>query len=228
MPQTVSLAGLRLAIRDRTDTDDDFLSNAKLDPIINTAIGKVHRFILRHNEDWFFNHTPATITVVSNRSVYDLPPDVMLIRGVDVQEGDGDWTNVQAYMHGQRNLLQQVGADRLWTRYRYMGGKIRLMPEPSWSGTMRVWYVTRPPKLALAEDTILADGTFDECVICEACVIVQGMQDLDASLFVALLKDARQDLKQIVQRQDLAEPDRVRDVYAERTSEGYNPSYWRP
>jgi hypothetical protein len=228
MPQTVALSDFRTAIRDQTDTDDDFLGNAKLDIIINRAIGRTHRFILRHNEDWFLKHTPATVNVVSGDDVYDLPPDVLLIRGVDVKEQDGDWTNMHPFNWGERNLLQQVGADRLWTRYKFIGGKIRLMPVPSWSGELRVYYVTVPPKLVKASDKLNAFGSYEEAIIHEACVIVTSMQDLDPSQFIALLKDSRQDLKQLVQRQDLGEPDRVRDAYAERSSEGYNPSYWRP
>lgn len=82
MPLTVTLADLRSAVRERSDTVNSArLTNAKLDRAINSSIRRLHNKVCALGEDEYTQ--PCTIITTAGQEWSLLPDDMLALRDVE-------------------------------------------------------------------------------------------------------------------------------------------------
>lgn len=208
---TRTLAQIRSECRNRGEVDSDFVTDTELDRAINVAYRDYYSYLVGLNSDYFLSS--ETLSVVSGTEVYSLASDSWKVVGVDVLEGS-DWYNLGPYNFGERNKYQ-TGASKRDTRYRLLNGSLYLSPSPTWSGSVKVWYIPSPAALALDGDT----ATFpipgsEDFVVLHVLIQYAGKAEEDASLFASQMNALKQNMAS-AQTIDHGEPDTVRDTWAE-------------
>lgn len=224
-----SLDALRTEIRDRGEYRASFVSDSELQTLIESSLAELYDLIVDSNPDWFMKTTPQTVSVVNGTQSYALAADVYKVLGVDVLDTDGDWVTMQQFNWGERNQFQDSGAERRWARYRIMGKNIFIAPPPTWSGSVRIWYVPTHETFASGADTV-EDGypkNWEEYVVTDVLIKLADKEEKDATLLVAQKAALRERMTRLSSTRDDGEPSTVRDTYAEFGDALY-PSYYAP
>lgn len=212
---TITLSALRTRFYDRGEVDSDFVDTTEANAMINLARQDYHAFLTSLSPDLVQSTQAESISVVANQSTYTLTEEAWKINGVDVQDGS-NWYALDRVSWRHRNALQNSGADRRSTRYRAIGGKITLVPTPSWSGTCRVWYVAAPASLSADGDTVSIPIPGSEDYIILHCLIQYAAKtEDDPQLFAAQLNMVKDQIKNLCDP-DQENPDYVVDEWGSR------------
>lgn len=212
--RTRTLAQLRTEIRNRGEIDSDFVPDSELNRMINAAYADYYGYLVDCNRDLFLSS--GTISVSSGTQTYALPTDCWKIVGVEVLEGS-DYYTLTAFNFSERNRCKD-GSDKLATRYRAMADNLWLEPKPQWSGTIKIWYIPEPTELSADGDTVRSYAGWEECVVLHALIQYKVKAEEDPRDLRAALDAEKMKVCRLVERNE-ADPDQVRDVYAES---GYN------
>jgi len=156
----------------------------------------------------------ANISVVSGTDSYTLAADHYRLVGVDVYDGAA-WHLMKRFNLHERNQLQDSEASDVNTSYRVVGGALKLRPTPTWSGTVRVWYIPAPPQLSLDTDTWDGISGWEQYVVIDCCLKLGRKQKEDVTELVAEKTALAGRIRGLSADMDDNEPDRVRDVYLE-------------
>lgn len=216
MARTRTVADLISEIRSRGEVRSSYAADAEVLFYLNTGVAKLYRLIVGVNKDLYLSS--HNLTVVSGTDAYALAADYWRTVGVEVQDGSY-WYPLKRFLYAERLQYQQT-SNRRTTRYRVMGGNVRLSPTPAWAGTVRHWYIPAPPTLA-------AGGSWDgfagweEFAIVDAVVGLKLKQEEDASGEMTQLQALTAEIKASSRERDDAEPDRVRDVENEVVDRDY-------
>jgi hypothetical protein len=224
MARTRTLLQLRTEVRNRGDFQSVRHTDAELTRSINESIAELYDLLVSSNKDYYLDS--KDYSVVAGTDTYALPTDFYKVVGVDVQDSSR-WRLMRRFNWSERNQLQESAATKWNTRYRVMGSNLRLRPSPSWTGTIRFWYIPAPAELVNDGDTFDGIAGWEEYVITD-CVIKGRVKDEDDVRDLLIAKEKLEKrIKHESHERDDGEPDRVRDVTAEDDYPHY-PSYHRP
>jgi hypothetical protein len=148
MARTVTIATLLADVRALYEIRSISLDDALLCRWINQSIAYLFDIIVSVAPDYFLSSD--TIAVVSGTDTYSLPTQIADFyrgHGADVLLESGTYWPLRQYSHEERLLFARTTVSRGDQLYRYMGSNLVLSPVPSWSGTIRVWYVPTAPVL---------------------------------------------------------------------------------
>ncbi len=216
-------------IRDRGEVPTNYVSNAELYGWINGSIAELYDLLVSVNKDMYVSQN--SINTVSGNSNYDLPSDFYRIVGIDIQETDGDYYPMRRYNFSERNMYQDGGQGKRWTRYRVYNSQMWLSPPPNYVAAVRRWYIPAAPAYATDGTNAATNfdffGGWDEYVITDCLIKFAGKEESDATLFAAQKGALIKRIKSMAADLDDGEPDRIRDVQLE-TAGDYWPSYFRP
>lgn len=167
-----TLVSLRTRVQGDLDLEDEtFITDADINTWINEAIKKAEIIIHNLYEDYFLSET--TITISAGTKLYSYPTDIYgnKIRKIIFQDSAG---NTSHEVKRARNLadasdrdIYDTGSSPIleWTPYNDSDGrKIRIFPEGSRAGTLRVWYIRNAAQLAADTDSCDIDE-FERYVI---------------------------------------------------------------
>jgi hypothetical protein len=228
MARTRTLLQLRTEVRDRGDLSSDRHTDAQVTRYINQSIAELYDIILEVTDDYWLESDDVTVSSgTATYALSGLTYDFYLLKGIDVQDGS-TWRPLRRFNFSERNQNQTGSAEKWSTRYRIMGSNIRLRPTPQWSGTIRVWYIPVPTELSADGDTFDGVSGWEEYVIVDSIIKARVRDEEDVS-------DQMLQKSYLVERirkaaaagRDSSEPNRVRDVAAERTGHNW-PSYHNP
>jgi hypothetical protein len=91
------------------------------------------------------------------------------------------------------------------------------MPAPGAAGTARVYYIPAPATLTTGGSVTSFNGVagWEEYIIVDCLIKAAFKQELDPALLIKQKSDMIDRIKLSLSRMDGAEPDTIRDVYAE-------------
>ncbi len=225
MALTRTLAQLRTEIRDRGEIRSVYVDDTELTRAINVAYSDFYCFLVDTNPDWYLSS--GTITVVSGTDEYDLntmASDFWKVVGVDVREG-GRWYKMEPFNFGSRNEYQNSGLNARNARYRIMGSNLRVSPNPSWGGSIRVWYVPAPTLLSADGDTVDGVAGWEEYIVLHTLIQYAAKEESDPSVFAAQLAAIKDQVRALAMNRDDGEADRVRDIWTESFYNTYRYGY---
>lgn len=214
MAQTVLTSALIARIRKLADVQSGPWPDSSILVELQAAYNAYYRAIIARDRDAFLSS--GNISVVSGTNTYNMPSDFWILRGVEVLDGS-NYYSLARFLFSERNLNQASGNVKAATRYRVTSQTLILAPTPSWSGTVRVWYIQAPSTLTLPSVRDASIETFagwDEMITLWAVRSIKQQQEEDISQIDKRIDEVRASILEITS-QDSAEPDRVRDVDAE-------------
>lgn len=213
MARNRTLAELQQEVYELADVDRAYIDEPQMTRYINASLAELYDLVVASNKDHYAES--ANISVSSGTDSYALAADHYRLVGVDVYVS-GYWHLMNRFNLHERNQLQDSGtAEETSTRYRVVGGALKLRPTPTWTGTVRYWYIPAPPQLSL--DTDMWDGIagWEQYVIVDCCIKCGIKQKEDVAELMAQKAALAGRIKMLCSDMDDNEPDRVRDVYLE-------------
>ncbi|GAG02157.1 unnamed protein product [marine sediment metagenome] len=239
MASEVTLTTLRASVLDRADmTGGTFIVAAQLDEYINEEAAKLYYLLANLFEDLFY--ATEDITLVAGTESYDLPQTagstVKLHKSLKVYYLEGGKRRtlrrfVMDDLDKEEYLYGPALATGIHMRYRIMGNKIFFTPTPA-AGTVEMWYIPEFVKLVNAGDKLsgsfqvvagweqyLIYGAAAQCLLKEESLEqAQGYQAKQAKL--------EADYRIEASERDVAEPQRITDVYGYGSGVTYGFGGW--
>jgi hypothetical protein len=212
MARNRTLAELQQEVYELADVDLAYIDEPQMTRMINASLAELYDLVVASNKDHYAES--ANISVVSGTDSYTLAADHYRLVGVDVYDG-GAWHLMKRFNLHERNQLQDSEASDVNTSYRVVGGALKLRPTPTWSGTVRVWYIPAPPQLSLDTDTWDGISGWEQYVVIDCCLKLGRKQKEDVTELVAEKTALAGRIRGLSADMDDNEPDRVRDVYLE-------------
>lgn len=212
MANTVSLATIRTAIRERGEISDVYVTDTVMDSWINSAIKDLYDHILTVNQDYFVS-VSNNISISSGTDSYSLPSDFAhLLRTEVLYQGDNDWRPLERFMLSERSNYTYFDGTKLNWRYRVMGDLLYISPVPTESGTVRLWYVPVPPTLSDDADTEDFIFGWDEYVILDCLIRHAQKEESDHMPFAAKQAACLERILSRAKQRDYGETNSIRDM----------------
>lgn len=209
MAKTITLANLRTEVRRRADMEGSgFVTDSELTSYINNSATELRDILIQKFQDYYI--TSDDISIVSGTDTYNLAADFYKALGVDMVINSRQSVTMRPFMFRERN--RYVYNPPRGYRYRILGDQVRVIPEPTSSFTMRIWYVPTFTNLSADGDTLDGVHGWEEYVIIDAAIKCLRKEESDTS---ALLQDKMFITKRIEEaadNRDVGEPQRVVDV----------------
>jgi hypothetical protein len=220
----VSRLELRTRAKRRADMESSsFVSDEEWNDYLNEGISQLHGIVTLKNDDFIVKDT--TISLSNGVDAYRLPDDFLRERGVDLVEGSNTYT-LDPFMFRERNRLQYYagGITRSDVVYMYqiIGDFIRFIPDPTGTGTIKLWYIPQAQILDRDKDKLdvaYANG-WDRYVIIYAAIEALRKEESDVTMLEAKLNDAGKRIMDSAVR-SAGDPKRVVDVRYKRET------FWR-
>ena len=207
--ETKTLSQLRTSVKIRaglnsTGTSVDLTSEV-LNEIINDAVYEGWDLI---TGKWLDYYTKAsTSPMILGEDSYQVPSDFYKLRTLWIQDGDrylrmnpADLDAAHAYTG------QAVGALGTY-RYRIMGRDLVIMPVPSTTNTLKLYYIPIQPELVNDSDSITLDVPIElKLILAIAWRDVLDRQNLDPSPAIAKVTTYEARLRTAADGRDAGEP----------------------
>lgn len=189
-----TLSDLRTRLRDRlaAHTNDTFLTSARLDSAVNTALQKSTTA-----HDWPWLQTTETITTVIATDTYDVADDFLRTNSITVTS-----TGAVLEARSMKIIRQVVGSGSPADTYAIYGSKIYLRPIPSAIDTLtHDYYRVENTLLSDSDFSLVPDPFADGIVEYAAYLMFRATRELDKadealSAYRTWVKDSQDNLKQ--------------------------------
>jgi hypothetical protein len=201
----IAVSDLRPRAQARADKENDsHVSTAQWLAFINEAYLELWDLVVAAYGDHAI--TSADFTVAAGASTYTLPADFYKLRGLDLDPGTTNVTEVRRFAWGNRNQLDTLS-------YRIVGGLLRLEPAASAPGNYRIWYVPGATDLTGDASTISAYvEKWSEYIVVSAALKAKDKEESDVSVLMADRQRIEARIRHMAADRDHAGPDRVTDV----------------
>lgn len=207
----IALSDLRTRILERADMlNSQFISTAELNAIINGEGAELHDLVVSRFEDQFT--TSLNFSITSGNS-YPLTSTFYKLRGVDFDDGNGQFNAIRKYDWAARNRRVAGGFWRSRTlSYRLVGSNLLITPDDQALGNYRLWYI--PPYVDLVADGDLLDYPqyWHECVIAGGAAKCLAKEESDPSAQFQLKAAMQQRIMAMAANRDAGAPERVERV----------------
>ena len=173
---TMRTRAIRAADAEGTLNPADVTDQAYTDPIINSALGRLHDLLTETFEDYHLSISGVT-TVVSPATTFTLTSvsvsNLLKLRSMERQRVDGTYEDVPEISLSERNRQRTRG-------YFLASSTIYLYPGTEAPGTYRLWYA--PPFTPLANDSATYDtiNGWEELAVVDAAMQFKFDMDKDA------------------------------------------------
>lgn len=216
MAKTVTLEELIEDIRALYEVHEVRISPTVLARWVNKSLALLWDHVALSNPDHFTKSD--TISVVSGTDTYNMATetaDFYKGQGLDVLLDTGRYSPLRTFNWEEREMYANTTVTRADQLYRYMGNLLYLRPTPSWSGTVRVWYVPTATVLTSTNSVDLFNS-WDEFIVWDVALKCAISEEAPADAIRQTRNQLLADIKSFAPQRDLSHNDRVRDVYAER------------
>lgn len=213
---TVTLLSMRERVVRAADAEGTIdptnaADKAYLDPIINSALGRLHEAMTLAFEDYHLTVSNAFVVSTSPVSLQTGPSvtNLLKLRSLERLRTDGKYDDVPSISLADRNRAVELrfflaGADSLY-----------LYPAERLAGTYRLWYT---PAFALLTADSGASGTYEtvngweDMAICDAAMQVKDGLEKDYSLLAQQFSKREAQLEAIRGIRNSSGPKKVRHV----------------
>lgn len=198
-------------------TDDDIRDD------LNFSIAELYDLILAsYSAEYFVEEHP--ITTVSGTSEYDLPVGFYKLAGLDLESG-GNSYSVPKYNFADRNLQKnsaQFTSTEHPYRYRIYNNSLKLLPAPTGVYSLIMHYVPQFTELVLDDDVVnvsIVENWLEYAVV-DVAIKVGIKEETDVRALMQQKAALGQRIVAMKENRDFANPETVRDVYAEEDAFG--------
>ena len=221
-----TLTNLIARVRQRADQENSALcSDAEITTYIQEAQGELYDLLVGLNEDYYLTSQTVTVATGNTYALASLTTPLLKLRGVDLDNGGGQWITLRRYNFAERNQYQSQPLARVWNgpprMYRLVGTNLAIEPETAGPGVYRIWYVPMLTQLTSGSDTVdaLLDSTkWIKFLVIDAAIKCATKEESEST--VAALKAEKKALIDGIQSaasdRDSGEAERVTDVNAIR------------
>ena len=202
-----TLGALRTRVRERADMPNaGFVSVDALDAWINEGVQILHeKFIEAYGQD--YAESTDTFTTVAGTTDYDLPDDFFKLIGVDYYVNADRPATLKPYNTAHRNTHRNVLPTwNQFPRYKLAGVKLRLLPAPSGTYDVTVYYIPTAVILTNADDQVNFPNGWDRYVVLYAAIQALIKEETDVRELKAQLDQWDQQLIAMKQSRDAAFP----------------------
>lgn len=214
MPRTFTLAELIAQVRASGEFLDPYHPDDEVTTRINEGIAELRDLVIRDNPDYYV--TQATVDLVANQEAYALPSDFFRLRLVEGKGTDGRYRELAEFSFGDRGAYSLAGSsqDASALVYRVVGSYLRVLPVPTVavSAGLQLWYTPTATKLVNLSDTCDGVDGWQEYVVSYAAAQCARKEEQDSGPYEAGKAAVAGRIKALVQRRQVAQPARVRDV----------------
>lgn len=216
MASNVTLAQLKQRARERCDmVNSTFISDAELTSFINSSVKELYDRLLDAGE--FYYMSTATINIVANTAAYDLPTDFYKMLGVDlVVDAQGNGVTLKPFQFEQRNAYlftptwNVVGLSYL--RYMIQANKIKFVPVPNGSTTVKIYYAPAFTNLSANSDTFDGINGWEEYVVIETAIKMLIKEESDPQALMLQKQEITQRIDSMKHNRDYGSASRIADV----------------
>ena len=239
----LSLADIRLASQQMADrVNSNFVTLPEWTRFINLAADELYDLITSVFEDYGV-YRPVYFTTNGSDSTYPLPdgittfttasgetivpPPIYKLAGVDLglNNAPNGFVTVSKYNFIDRNrYVFPNTASTIYgvfgLQYRFIGNRIRFIPQPSSQQPIGIWYV--PRNVQLLRDTDIADGYngWLRYVIVRAAKYALDKEESDTSKLETEIVFLKQRIEEMAPNRDEGQPDTISDT---RSASGFGP-----
>jgi len=191
--------------------DVNFIEDSELLPFIDQSWAELYDIMIKTFEDYYLTSSPAT--VATNASSIPLPSDFYKLRGLDYDNGSGDYTDVERYNFNERNRKNLASYRNDWSdspvRYRLQGNTIKLTPTDQAAGNYQVWYYPVRTPLVNDSDVIDVISGFEEYIVIDASIKIKQSAEEDIRPLQLAKDDMRKRLEAMSANRDAAKPQTI-------------------
>jgi hypothetical protein len=207
---------LRTRAKRRADRENSsFVSDAEWNDYLNEEVAFLHNLLVMAYEDYCLSSTD--ISVVSGTATYSLPADFFKERGVEIVGSDFT-TTLRQFRFRERNRMQttpyRAYMDVDDSRYQILGANLRLIPTPSASCTLRLWYTPQATVLDDDADTVdfaVVSG-WEAMVVVGTAIRALMKEEADVSQLAAEKAGAIEEIKRNAASRATGDVKRIVDV----------------
>lgn len=205
----VTLATLESQVRIAADIlSNSFITQAEIYAYVNEGVQSLHNFLVEALQDEYVFSSYSTSTV-AGATEYDLPSDFYKLYTVDLIEG-GTYRTLLPFQAAERNRLREARGSV--PRYRVLGTKLQLLPEPPSGATLTITYAPEAVALALSGDSVRFPSGWHRFVVFYAARRALLRQEKDVSALDKLLSEVQSEIAVQRETRDMAAPQSAVDV----------------
>lgn len=239
----MSLYAIRLAAQQMCDrVNSNFVSKPEWNKFINLAADELYDLVTTTYEDYQMAD-PVYFTTNGNQSAYNLPdgvtvfqdangqdvtpPPIYKLSGIDLglNNAANGFVTVSKYNFIDRNrYVFPNTASTIYgvfgLQYRFLGNKIRFIPQPSSSQPIGVWFI--PRRVQLLKDSDISEGYngWIRYVIVRSAKYALDKEETDTTKLDEEITFLKQRIEGSAPNRDEGQADTISDV---RSAQGYGP-----
>jgi len=223
---TLTLANLITAVRRRADmVGSTFVSDAEVVDYINVAMSELHDILVTKFEDYYVKDSSESpksgdYTLPADNPG-NLPTDFYKALGVDFTTG-GLTYRLKPYSFQERAIYNSPGmvaATITNTMYHIQGNKIKFIPDPTVSGTVKLYYVPEVTRFDAGTTTAtiatiapqVVSG-YEEYVVIDAAIKCLQKEESDVQVLLVQKQQQLQRIEQAAGKRDAGESYSITDV----------------
>lgn len=197
-----------------------FVTPEELDQYINSAARELYDILTSRFEDYYLEPTPTALTVVApvnpnDVATVDLPATFYKLRGLDAQDGGGQWAPVRPFTFQERNVLQSpvlFPYGIVQYSYRIAKGKLLIIGLTSGTLPIRMWMIPAMTPLVLVTDTFDGINGWEEHIVVNVAAMMLRKEESDVGPLLAAKASLEDRIKNMANNRDAGSPERVTDV----------------
>ncbi len=221
-----TLAQLIVRVRQRADmVGSAFVSDAEVVDYINVAMAEIHDLLVTKYEDYYVKDSSESPKSGDYALPADnpgtLPADFYKALGVDLVSG-GLTYRLKRYSFQDRNMYNSPGAVAARiadTRYTIQGNKIKFIPNPTTSGTAKLYYVPEAQQFSSGATSVtiatvasaVATG-YEEYVVVDAAIKCLLKEESDTQPHMVYKEQLRKRIESAAGNRDAGESYKISDV----------------
>lgn len=220
-----------LALQEADRLNTNFISPQELNNYVNQSYFELYDLLVTVYEDYYLEQ-PVLFQTTGNNQMYDLPngtnafmdqdgnaltPRALYkLSGVDcgLALSSNAWVNLTKFDFVQRNqyVYPNITSTFLGVfnmRYRMLGSKLMLIPNPGAGQYIRLWYVPRLQWLLKDSDVLDGISGWTEYVIVDTAIKILEKEESDTTSLMQRKLMLRQRIEETAMNRDQGAPDTI-------------------
>lgn len=222
MASTLARSAIATRVRDRGEWRAPLFSDTFINACVDDSWAAFHDLIAEVDEARFLSR--ASYSIVSGTAEYtiaDQASDYYIALDVELDDPGSDtgWQSIDRADWDERN--DRISGGKWSSRYLIRGGLIFLVPEPSWTGTLRLSYIPHATAFASDADTKDTINRWSEWVVLDAAIKCALKEGTSIKPYLEM-RDRVEKRIRTMGDQDRGAPKQVVDAYG-----GRGALFWR-
>lgn len=219
MSNDMTLEDLKALVLDQADmTGSDFIDSTRLRYWINSALAELHDLLIDSYEDYHVKTYEIQLTAGTNS--YDLPDDFYkLLKLFHYDSTTGTRVRLRRFNLDELGALGDPfvhpAATDTGMLYRILGNQIVLVPDPTGTGKLELWYAPSFTKLFHDADKVhmSVPVMWEDFVVCDVAARCLEKEESDPRPMLMRKAEAKKRIVESALNRDAGMPNKVIDIY---------------